>query len=254
MISMKIAIDIGNTTIAIGLSKTGELVDKIYRINTEKNKSSDEYSLVLKGLITECESVIISSVVPELNEVFRDYFQEYFNIDAIFVGTGTKTGIKINSDNPKEVGADLIANSVGATNIYSETCLVIDLGTATTFTYLENKVLKGVVIATGLTTSKNALVSQTSLLPQVELQAPKKVLGTNSVDCIKSGLVYGHASMIDGMVKRIKQETKRNDLIVIITGGHSKIVYPYLDEQITKDESLILKGLLIILSKNIKSN
>lgn len=251
---MKIAIDIGNTTIAIGLSKTGELVDKIYRINTEKNKSSDEYSLVLKGLITECESVIISSVVPELNEVFRDYFQEYFNIDAIFVGTGTKTGIKINSDNPKEVGADLIANSVGATNIYSETCLVIDLGTATTFTYLENKVLKGVVIATGLTTSKNALVSQTSLLPQVELQAPKKVLGTNSVDCIKSGLVYGHASMIDGMVKRIKQETKRNDLIVIITGGHSKIVYPYLDEQITKDESLILKGLLIILSKNIKSN
>lgn len=251
---MKIAIDIGNTTIAIGLSKTGETVDKIYRINTEKNKSSDEYSLILNGLITECKSVIISSVVPELNEVFRDYFEEYFNIEALFVGTGTKTGIKINSDNPKEVGADLIGNSVGATNIYSETCLVIDLGTATTFTFLEKKVLKGVVIATGLTTSKNALVSQTSLLPQVELQAPKKVLGTNSVDCIKSGLVYGHASMIDGMIKRIKDETKISDLKVIITGGHSKIVYPYLNEEIIKDETLILKGLLIISSKNLRSN
>jgi type III pantothenate kinase len=130
---------------------------------------------------------------------------------------------------------------------------VIDLGTATTFTYIENKILKGVVIATGLTTSKNALISQTSLLPQVELHAPKKVLGTNSVDCIKSGLIYGHASMIDGLVRRIKEEVKKPDLTVIITGGHAKIVYPYLNEEIIKDEILILKGLLIILKKNIKA-
>ena len=250
---MKIAIDIGNTTIAIGLSKKGDIVDKIYRINTEKNKSADEYGILLNGFFEDCDSAIISSVVPELNEVFRDYFIERFNLEPLFVGTGVKTGIKINSDNPKEVGADLIGNSVGATNLYDETVLVIDLGTATTFTYLENKVLKGVVISTGLTTSKNALVSQTSLLPQVELQAPKKVLGTNSVDCIKSGLVYGHASMIDGIIKRIKEETNKPQLKVIITGGHAKIVYPYCTETLIKDEILILKGLLIILSKNKRS-
>lgn len=247
---MKITIDIGNTTIAIGLSKTGETIDKIYRINTEKNKSSDEYSLLLNDFIKDCKEVIISSVVPELNEVFRDYFWQRFDIEALFVGTGIKTGLKINSDNPKEVGSDLIGNSVAAINLYSETCLVIDLGTATTFTYLEKKILKGVVIAPGLTTSKNALVSQTSLLPQVGLEAPKRVLGTNSVDCIKSGLIFGHASMIDGMIKRIKAETNIPDLKVIITGGHAKIVYPYCTEELIKDESLILKGLLIILEKN----
>ncbi|MGD9760892.1 MAG: type III pantothenate kinase [Candidatus Izemoplasmatales bacterium] len=247
---MKTAIDIGNTTIAIGLSKSGETIDKIYRINTEKNKSADEYALLLNDFIKECEEVIISSVVPELNEVFRDYFIDRFNLDVLFVGTGVKTGLKINSDNPKEVGSDLIGNSVAATTLYDDTCLVIDLGTATTFTYLENKVLKGVVIATGLTTSKNALISQTSLLPQVELQAPKKVLGTNSVDCIKSGLIFGHASMIDGMIRRIKVETDKPNLKVIITGGHAKIIFPYCTEPLIKDEILILKGLLIILKKN----
>ncbi|MFA7076083.1 MAG: type III pantothenate kinase [Candidatus Izemoplasmatales bacterium] len=249
---MKIAIDIGNTTIAIGLSKTGKDVDKIYRINTEKNKSSDEYSLLLNDFIIECKQVIISSVVPELNEVFRDYFFERYGIEALFVGTGVKTGIRIDSDNPKEVGSDLIGNSVAATTLYDETCLIIDLGTATTFTYLEKKILKGVVIATGLTTSKNALILQTSLLPQVELKAPINVLGKNSVDCIKSGLIYGHASMIDGLIKRIKVETNKPNLKVVITGGHSKIIYPYCTEELIKDEILILKGLLIILDKNTK--
>lgn len=249
---MKISIDIGNTTIAIGLSINGDAIDRLYRLNTEKNKSADEYTLTLNGFIQECSEAIISSVVPELNEVFRDYFLNRFNLEPLFVGQGVKTGIQINSDNPKEVGADLIGNSVGATSLYGKTVLIIDTGTATTFTYVEDKVLKGVVISTGLTTSKNALISNTSLLPQVELQAPKKVLGTNSVDCIKSGLVFGHASMIDGMIKRIKLETNKDNLKVIITGGHAKIVHPHLLEEVIKDETLILKGLLIILKKNQK--
>jgi type III pantothenate kinase len=247
---MKVAIDIGNTTIAIGLSKDGETIDKLYRINTEKNKSADEYTLLLNDFVPSCSEAIVSSVVPELNEVFYDYFINRFNVECLFVGTGVKTGIKINSDNPKEVGADLIGNSVAATTIYGETCLIIDLGTATTFTYLENKILKGVVIATGLTTSRNALISKTSLLPQVELKAPKKVLGTNSVDCIKSGIVFGHASMIDGMIRRIKDETKNDNLKVIMTGGHARIVHSLCDESLVLDETLILKGLLLILKKN----
>ncbi|MFW5794088.1 MAG: type III pantothenate kinase [Bacillota bacterium] len=249
---MKVAIDIGNTTIAIGLSKTGEEIDKLYRINTDKSRSADEYMIILNDYINECSDAIISSVVPELNEVFRDYFLSKFSIKPLFVGQGIKTGIQINSDNPKEVGADLIGNSVGATNIYNKTCLIIDLGTATTFTYIENKTLKGVAIATGLTTSKDALFSKTSLLPQVELQAPKNTLGKNSVDAFKSGLIYGHAAMIDGMIKRISEEVDNKDLNVIMTGGHARFIHALCHQIIIRDDLLILKGLLIILKKNKK--
>ncbi|MCF7923724.1 MAG: type III pantothenate kinase [Candidatus Izimaplasma sp.] len=247
---MKIAIDIGNTTIAIGLSNTGEEINKLYRINTDKTRSADEYTIILNDYIDDCNEAIIASVVPELNEVFRDYFLSRYNIKPLFVGQGVKTGIQINSDNPKEVGADLIGNSVAATNIYSQTCLIIDLGTATTFTYIEDKILKGVAIATGLTTSKDALFSKTSLLPQVELQAPKNTLGKNSVDAFKSGLIYGHASMVDGMVGRIKTEINNQDLKVIMTGGHARFIHSLCHQDIIRDDLLILKGLLIILKKN----
>ncbi|HPJ23461.1 MAG TPA: type III pantothenate kinase [Bacillota bacterium] len=247
---MKVVIDIGNTTIAIGVSKDGQSIDKVYRINTEKNKSYDEYTLLLKDFIPSCSEAMVSSVVPELNEVFREFFLQHCNLSPLFLGQGVKTGIQINSDNPKEVGADLIGNTVAATTLYDETCLIIDLGTATTFTYVEKKVLKGVVIATGLTTSKNALINKASLLPQIELTPPKKLLGTNSDDSIKSGLLYGHASMIDGMIRRIKATLNNPQLKVVLTGGHSKIVYPLVEEQMIKDETLILKGLLILIEKN----
>ncbi len=248
---MKVVIDIGNTTIAIGLSNDGINLDKVYRLNTEKNKSSDEYHVLLNSFISNCSQAMISSVVPELNSVFRDYLELSFGVTPMFFVQGVKTGIQVLSDDPKEVGADLIGNTVAATTIYHETCLIIDLGTATTFTYVEKKALKGVIITTGLTTSKNALIDKASLLPQIELVPPRKLLGTNSADCIKSGLLYGHASMIDGMIKRIKDDVKNQDLIVILTGGHAKIIYPLANEKIIKDETLILKGLLILLEKNV---
>lgn len=134
---MNVVIDIGNTTIAIGLSNDGKTIDHVYRINTEKNKSYDEYSFILRNFIPTCSKAIVSSVVPELNEVFRGFFENYCDITPLFLGQGVKTGIQINADNPKEVGSDLIGNSVAATNLYNPTVLVIDLGTATTFTYLE---------------------------------------------------------------------------------------------------------------------
>lgn len=247
---MKVVVDIGNTTIAIGLSEDGNKLDKVYRINTEKNKSFDQYTLLLRDFIPSCSQAMISSVVPELNGVFREFFEENCSVTPSFLGQGIKTGIQINSDNPKEVGADLIGNSVAATSLYDETCLIIDLGTATTFTYVERKILKGVIIATGLTTSKNALINMASLLPQIELTPPKKLLGTNSADCIKSGLLYGHASMIDGMIRRIKADLNLPELSVILTGGHAKIVYPLVEEKMIMDETLILKGLLILIKKN----
>ncbi|MBN2541195.1 MAG: type III pantothenate kinase [Bacilli bacterium] len=250
---MNTVIDIGNTTIAIGLSKDGKTIDKVYRLNTEKNRSYDEYGVLLKDFIPTCSAAMISSVVPELNEVFREYFENHCGVTPLFLGQGVKTGIQIMSDNPKEVGADLIGNTVAATSLYDETCLIIDLGTATTFTYVEKKILKGVIISTGLTTSKDALINKASLLPQIELTPPKKLLGTNSADCIKSGLLYGHASMIDGMIRRIKEEVHNQDLTVILTGGHAKIVYPLTQEKMIKDEILILKGLLLVIGKNFNS-
>ncbi|MBN2504341.1 MAG: type III pantothenate kinase [Bacilli bacterium] len=249
---MLVVVDIGNSSIAIGLSKDREKIDKVYRINTEKTKSADEYALILNGMIKSPERVIISSVVPELNEVFREYFIKEHSLTPLFLGSGVKTGIKIYADNPKEVGSDLIGNCIAATQIYDSTCLVIDLGTATTFTYVEDMNLRGVVITPGLTTSRNALISKTSLLPQVDLEAPSKLLGTNSNDAIRSGLIYGHASMIEGLTTRIKEQVHRPDLTVVLTGGHSQLIYPHCDMKIIHDETLILKGLLLVAKLNVE--
>ncbi|MFA5466502.1 MAG: type III pantothenate kinase [Candidatus Izemoplasmatales bacterium] len=244
---MIVLIDIGNSSIAIGISKSGDSINKIYRINTEKTRSADEYAITLSRLLNgKVDRAIIASVVPELNDVFREYFQNEHEVVPLFLQSGVKTGIKILTDTPREVGADLIANAIAATNIYDSTCLIIDLGTATTFTYVENKNLRGVVIATGLTTSRNALVSKTSLLPQVELEPPQKLLGTNSHDSIKSGLVYGHASLVDGMIVRIKEYINKPDLKVIMTGGHARIIHPHCREKMLFDDALILKGLLLL--------
>lgn len=243
-------IDIGNTSIAIGISYQENAIDKIYRINTEKSKSADEYALTLNGYMQSVKKVVISSVVPELNDVFKEYFNREFNIQPLFLGMGAKTGIRINVDNPKEVGTDLIANSVAATTLYNPTCLIIDLGTATTFTYIDEFNLKGVIISPGLTTSRNALITKTSLLPQVELEAPAKLLGTNSTDSIKSGLIFGHASMIDGMIRRVKEKYQKPNLTVVLTGGHAKMIYPHCQEKMIVDDMLILKGLLYASQKN----
>ncbi|MDD3126434.1 MAG: type III pantothenate kinase [Candidatus Izemoplasmatales bacterium] len=244
-------IDIGNTTITIGLSHDLNKIDNVLKINTIKTISADEYALVLKEMLKGVTEVIISSVVPELNSVFKEFLQERMNIIPMFMGQGVKTGIKIMSDNPKEVGTDIIANLVAATQQYGHTCLVIDLGTATTFSYIEDLAFKGAIIAPGLTTSKNALISRTSLLPQVELEMPTKLIGTNSTDSIKSGLIFGHASMIDGIIRRIKKQVISDNLPVIITGGHAKLIFPHCFEKITLDENLILKGLLLVYRRNI---
>ncbi|HAQ56757.1 MAG TPA: type III pantothenate kinase [Acholeplasmatales bacterium] len=249
---MLVLIDIGNTTVGIGVSKNLTAVDKTFKINTEKNRSSDEYAMTMNLMFKEIPvtAVIISSVVPELNDVFREYFQAWHDITPIFLGAGVKTGIRILSDNPREVGSDLIANAVAATERYAKTCLIVDLGTATTFTYVENLGLKGVIISTGLTTSRNALISKTSQLPQIELELPNKLIGTTSIDSIKSGIVYGHASMIDGIIGRIKRQLGNPALPVILTGGHAKLIHPLCEQPMTLDERLIFEGLLLIYQRN----
>jgi type III pantothenate kinase len=243
-------IDIGNTTIAIGLSKDRIKIDNILRINTSKTIMADEYAFILNQSLKGVTEAIISSVVPELNDVFKQYFQTWLDITPTFLGQGLKTGIKIMTDNPREVGTDIIANLVAATEHYGKTCIVIDLGTATTISFVDNLTFKGCIIAPGVSTSKNALISKTSLLPQVELEAPTKLIGTNSPDSIKSGLIYGHAAMIDGMIRRIFQQIGSTEIPVIMTGGHAKMIAPHCTEKMIIDENLILKGLLSVYKKN----
>jgi type III pantothenate kinase len=168
----------------------------------------------------------------------------------MFIGPGVKTGIRIITDNPKEVGSDLVSSAASVTENYSENAIVVDMGTATTFTLIENKVIKGVAIAAGLVTQKNAVVGNASQLSQFEFRTPTKVLGSNTIDALNNGLLYGNSEMIKGMINRIKQSTKK-EVKVVITGGASRFVKEILQEEdYIFDDMLLLKGLLVIYNKN----
>jgi type III pantothenate kinase len=247
---MIILADIGNSNIVI-TRYDGKTFSSPYRYNTDKTKSVDEYFVLLKDIIFDAKGIIISSVVPELNIIIKNLVKKYLNMEAIFVGPGVKTGIKIVTDNPKEVGTDLVCSAASVVENYADTAIVVDMGTATTFTYIENKVIKGVAITTGLVTQKDALVGKASQLSQFEFRTPTKIIGTNTNDSLNAGFIYGNALMIKGMVDKIKSDFKSNPK-VIITGGASRFVKETMKEyNFIFDDLLLLKGLLVIYNKNI---
>lgn len=246
---MVILIDIGNTNIVIGEYKNE--IKNIYRFQTDKTKSADEYYIYLKDILKDSKGIIVSSVVPELNNTFKELANKYLKIDPIFVGAGIKTGVKIIADNPKEMGADLVTGASGAISNYGDDSIVVDMGTATTFTLILDKTIKGVVITTGLITQKNALIGGASQLNQFEFKSPTKILGTNTIDCLNSGLLYGHAFMIEKIVNEIKIQNDIKDIKVIITGGASLLLKDLFTEKIHFDDLLLLKGLINIYNKNI---
>ncbi|MBN2605415.1 MAG: type III pantothenate kinase [Bacilli bacterium] len=244
---MIILIDIGNTNIVLS-RYDGEIHDT-YRYQTDTSKSIDEYFVILKDVLGDAKGMMISSVVPQLNIIFKNLAKKYLNIEPIFVGPGIKTGVKIVVDNPKEVGADLVASAAAVLHQYSDNAIVIDMGTATTFTYIENKIIKGVSITTGLITSRDALINKASQLTQFEFKTPTKIIATNTIDCLNSGLLFGHAFMIKGIVSEIKKIYNPNAM-VIITGGASRFIKELFDDSYIFDEYLILKGLVEIYQKN----
>lgn len=244
---MVVLIDIGNSNIVI--ASYDNQFSNTYRYNTDKSKSVDEYYVLIKDVIEEVDDVIISSVVPELNIIFKNVFLKYKNIVPTFIGPGVKTGVKIVVDNPKEVGTDIVCDAAAAINHYSDTAIVIDMGTATTFSLIENKEIKGVAITTGLVTQKNAIVGNASQLSQFEFKTPNKPLGTNTVDALNNGLLFSNSLMINGMINEIKKQIK-TDPKVIVTGGASRFIRDLLDEDIIYDDMLLLKGLLVIYNKN----
>ena len=199
--------------------------------------------------LDDVTAVAISSVVPDVTYVLTELFRNRLNIEPLVLGPKVKTGLMIKADNPREVGADLICDAVG---VKDEEALIIDLGTATKYLYVKNRTLLGVVITPGVMVSIKALVSNTALLPDVEIKVPNKVLGNNTINCMQSGATYGVASQVDGMIKRIRKEVNNPNLKIIATGGLAKVIVPLCEHEIEVDDLLTLKGLLDIYGRNQK--
>ena len=256
MIQMILAIDIGNTNIVLGGFVDDELVI-VARIATDSTKTEDEYATKIKSVLTlhdidksSVKGAIISSVVPPLNTVMKKAVKSVYNIDPIMVGPGIKTGINIKCDDPSSVGADLICACVATHHIYGSPSLIVDMGTATKIMIVDKTgSFVGVSIIPGVNIALKTLASGTAQLPQISLEAPKSVIGKNTIDCMRSGAVFGNASMVDGMIDRFCDEVG-DELPVYATGGIAPTIIPYCKHKITLEDNLVLKGLNILYKKN----
>lgn len=255
---MLITIDVGNTNIVIGLLEKKKLVER-YRVRTDLKKTSDEYGLEFRSLLSfsglspeAVTGAIISSVVPPLDQSLALMLDKYFHVKPLFVGPGMKSGIAIRIPNPKELGADILVGIVAAGEKHGFPVITIDMGTAITFAYADrDRALYGGVVMAGIRTSLSSLISRTSKLEAVSFNAPEKVVNGDTASALQSGAVYGMASMIDGMIRRIKRE--RGEAPVVITGGEALIVLPYLEEKVIHDDDLLTEGLALLYEKNAPS-
>ena len=253
---MVLAIDIGNTNIVIG-GFVGDELSFVARIATDATKTEDEYATKIKSVlllhkveVPSIKGAIISSVVPPLTSVMKKAINLVYGVNALLVGPGIKTGINIHCDSPSSVGADLICACVAAHHIYGSPSLIIDMGTATKMMVVDSTgTFIGVSIIPGVSISLKALASGTAQLPQISLEAPKSVLGKNTIDCMRSGVVFGNASLIDGMIDRIEEEFGEK-LTLVATGGLSETIIPNCRHEILIDNDLILDGLYSIYMKN----
>ncbi len=255
---MILAIDVGNTNVVLGSIDKGNCCS-IARIATDAGKTDCEYAvlirdvLILKGIgLDELEGCIISSVVPPVTVILKDAYRILKGDEALVVGAGIKTGLDIRIDDPAELGADLVVGAVGALGIVEPPLIIIDMGTATTlFAVGPKNTFLGGCIMPGVKLSINALAGGTSQLSSVNITAPEKVIGTNTRDCILSGVVIGHAAMMDGMIDRMEAQLgmKAN---VIATGGLSTVVAPYCTHKLQVEPDLLLKGMAILWEKNRK--
>ena len=254
---MILTIDIGNTNIAIGIFKNKKLIHH-WRLSTIKIKTCDEYGIDFCNLFfysnirkEDIKGIIISSVVPSLQDEIERMCIKFFNIKPLIVGPGIKTGISIKIENPKELGADRVVNAVAAFYKFKKASIVVDFGTATTFDYISNKgEYEGGLISPGLYISINALAEKTSKLPFVDVHKPSKVVATNTVEAIQSGVFYGYIGLVKEIISRIKNE-KKSEPLVVATGGISNLISKEILEIDVIEPNLTLEGLNILYEKNI---
>jgi type III pantothenate kinase len=253
---MLLAVDIGNTSTTIGVFD-GDKLRATWHMATGVHRMPDEYASLLLSLLrhqglgtADIKAVALCSVVPPLISTFEELFKRYFNIEPMVVGAGVKTGVRIRMDNPREVGADRIADAAAAHHLYGGPIIVIDLGTATTFGIIskEGDYIGG-IIATGIATAAEALFTRTAQLPRVELFHPKHVIGTNTVAAIQSGVIYGYASLVEGMLERIQKELGEKARVVA-TGGYAGLIAHETDVIDVVDPDLTLIGLRLIYEMN----
>ncbi len=253
---MILAIDMGNTNIVIG----GIDAQQTYfaeRITTNHIKTGLEYAINIKNILeihsidkAQIQGAILSSVVPPLNAPISSAVKKLFGFRPKLVGSGMKTGLNIVMDNPKTVGSDMIVDAVAALKEYPLPVIIIDMGTATTMSVVDQKGnYIGGVIRPGLRVSLDSLTSKTAQLPSISLDIPQKVIGKNTIDCMRSGIMYGSAGMIDGIIDRMEEELKEKATIVA-TGGLSRFVVPLCRHDIVYDEALLMKGLWILYERN----
>ncbi len=254
---MLLAIDLGNTNIKYGVFDGDKLVAS-FRVSSRISRTADEYGSVLVGLLSDSgikksdiDGIIFSSVIPALNYTICHMCEYFLGISPLMVGPGIKTGLNIKADNPREVGADIIVNSVSAYNKYGGPIVVIDFGTATTFDVINEKgELIGVVIAPGIKTSLEGLATKTAQLPMVELDAPKTVIGKNTKHCMQAGLIFGFAGLVENIVRKIKKEMNLTDVKVVATGGLGEIIAKEVKAINLVDRTLTLDGLKTIYQLN----
>ncbi len=253
---MILALDVGNTNIVLG-GLEGEKTLFLERLATEPGRTAAGYAALLKGILERreldpgsVEGAVVSSVVPPLDRVLAQAIRLLCGKNALVVGPEMDTGLRIATDDPKELGADLIAAAVAALEKYPRPQILLDLGTATTLSVLDREgVFRGVVICPGVKVSFDALSAAAAQLPELPFGEPGKVIGTNSPECMQSGIVYGHAAMLDGLIDRIEEELGE-PCTRIATGGLSSRIIPCCRREILMDEDLVMDGLRILYERN----
>lgn len=253
---MILVMDVGNTQTVLGIYSGQKLLTDC-QVSTEKNRTADEHGLMIQAFLgskninsSDIKAVVLSSVVPPVTASFATMSRRYFRVEPLIIGPGVKTGLPILYENPKEVGADRVVNAVAGIHIYGPPLIIVDFGTATTFCSINEKgEYLGGAIFPGLGVAAEALFLRAAKLPRVELEAPAKVIGKNTVNSIQSGLIYGYTDLVDGIIRRISKEMHCEPKIVA-TGGLSKVIAPE-SQMIEKiNPVLTLEGLRIIYELN----
>ena len=253
---MLLAVDIGNTNVTLG-AYCDDVLSFTARLDTDLLRTGDQYAVEIKEILglyglkfSDIEDCIISSVVPSVSTAVSEAVSRLCHIVPLTVGPGVKTGLNIKIDDPAQLGADLVAGAVGALAEYTLPCIVIDMGTASTVSVIDrNGCFLGGVIAAGVRLTLKALCENTSQLPAIHISAPSSVIGRNTVDSMKSGLVFGTAAMIDGLLDRIEDDLGEK-ATVVATGGLSKEIITHCKRNIIYNENLLLDGLKEIYEKN----
>lgn len=255
---MILAIDIGNTNIVIGCFQDTKILFR-ERVSTNHTATDLEYAVTVRAALEmhrmnseDITGAIVSSVVPAVTNTFKRAIEKYCGVKPLVVGPGIRTGLSIRIDNPAQLGSDLVVDAVAGCQEYPAPMIIVDMGTATTFSVIDrNHNYLGGLITTGMAVATDALINRTSQLPRISFDVPKRIIGTNTVDCIKSGILYSNAAAIDGIVERIEEELG-DRCTVIATGGIAGLVAPLCKRQMILDDDLLLKGLMLIYYKNVE--